>query len=220
VVDARWRKELNAGIHDRNLSFNKTKDNKMKKTVLAAVLVSTLGISSAIADVVINYSITGTDGGNSWTGSFTVSSLDAIIKTGADVPNCSATLSSQVGETLYSTTIGVAMTESGQRQTIWFDAEMSDGGLFLMSYDINNIVHGGGVWGDLIGAYDLDPVDGENIKDTELYDGGALVASTTTGSVTFTAAVPEPATAGLLGISVGALWLIRRLKKAANYYRT
>ena len=33
-------------------------------------------------------------------------------------------------------------------------------------------------------------------------------------------AVPEPATAGLLGISVGALWLFRRLKKAANYYRT
>ena len=33
-------------------------------------------------------------------------------------------------------------------------------------------------------------------------------------------AVPEPATAGLLGISAGALWLIRRLKKAANYYRT
>lgn len=32
--------------------------------------------------------------------------------------------------------------------------------------------------------------------------------------------VPEPATAGLLGISVGALWLVRRLKKAMNYYRT
>jgi hypothetical protein len=32
--------------------------------------------------------------------------------------------------------------------------------------------------------------------------------------------VPEPATAGLLGISLGALWLVRRLKKAMNYYRT
>ena len=33
-------------------------------------------------------------------------------------------------------------------------------------------------------------------------------------------AIPEPATAGLLGISVGVIWVIRLLKKAANYYRT
>ena len=34
------------------------------------------------------------------------------------------------------------------------------------------------------------------------------------------AAVPEPATAGLMGISCGVLWLIRRIKKAMNYYLT
>ena len=39
-------------------------------------------------------------------------------------------------------------------------------------------------------------------------------------AITVTEAVPEPATAGLLGISVCALWLFRRLKKAMNYYRS
>lgn len=60
-------------------------------------------------------------------------------------------------------------------------------------------------------------VSGDSYFEFRTFYGG--LGSFKVNSIT-TSAVPEPATAGLLVISGGVLFMIRRIKKAMNYYRT
>lgn len=69
-------------------------------------------------------------------------------------------------------------------------------------------------------TYTFKGLEGFNEDAIGTFSGNVFLANATGNRLSTSEAVPEPATAGLLGISVGALWLIRRLKKAANYYRS
>lgn len=72
------------------------------------------------------------------------------------------------------------------------------------------------------GGADYYEVTGESAEGVSFETGFSGITTDTSASAQWisTDAVPEPATAGLLGISAGAIWLIRRLKKASNYYLT
>lgn len=87
--------------------------------------------------------------------------------------------------------------------------------LIVMSETDFSILSGNAVWVDYS---DMD----ESLKpEFEDMIGGTMSTTADWSDMIIQAGVvPEPATAGLLGISVGALWLFRRLKKTANYYRT
>ena len=70
------------------------------------------------------------------------------------------------------------------------------------------------------GTVSLDVTDADASDFVFRFAGPENMEERTAGSMDYTVSinvVPEPATAGLLGLSVGALWLLRRLK---NHYRT
>lgn len=108
-------------------------------------------------------------------------------------------------------------SESFAMEAFKLDYSVTDPEASIAAYDYGDFttVTGSGIWVDYSSMGEATKTDFEGLI------GEALPWVETYGSAGWSdmtiQSVPEPATTGLLGISAGALWLIRRAK---NYYRT
>ncbi|MGE4489966.1 MAG: PEP-CTERM sorting domain-containing protein [Kiritimatiellales bacterium] len=128
-------------------------------------------------------------------------SVDAVL----DVLEYSVNGGGRLSITLWSDQLGVNMADMTENDGYLVDSNMTK----ISAGDTVTLYAG-------TATFDFGGLTGANMWSSGTYD--VFLANSEGKNIT--SAVPEPATAGLLGISCGVLWLVRRLKKAMNYYRT
>jgi len=189
----------------------------MKKVLLLTALLAA-GVAQASLVLKINttdktFTFTGSDAGTPASGWITWNNQESVgagdLWTG-EIDDISATCTSTL-EYSGATAPHLDLDQSsGFRDSIFTAATIT----FVYTENSCTELDGTGVYQSYAALNSLSQAHFESLI------GGTFAASTAGFSDIQVEAVPEPATAGLLSISVGALWLIRRLKKAANYYLT
>jgi hypothetical protein len=194
--------------------LNQTKRYKMKLNALVFVLFVALFTGGVHASLVMQidtandqFRITGSDSGTA--GYYDVPGI--YLAAWLLISEPAGTLTS------YEDSSSDIFSESFAMEAFKLDYSVTYPEVSVAAYDYGDFttVTGSGIWVDYSSMDEATKTDfegliGEALPWTEVYGSAGWSDMTVQ-------AIPEPATAGLLGISIGALWLFRRAK---NHYRS